>query len=305
MAIIAQVNPTGTGTVTAASWGVDYITSNGTTPGTLAFDPDAANGTTSVLVTQGNGALFGAFSAALGGTKSDLWLSFEIKLTGYPSASNHIFAGVSGATNPWFLDISGTGALLLRDSANANVKQLGTPIPLNTWCRGELHVAQSGATSTAQLQLYTSVNSSTATEDSGSFTASAAGLGTGTDQVQFGVKNATPQVPPFRLGHVAVGSTKVGAFGAPTVAPPTVNAGPDLAGSVGQAILFGAAATATPAVGGTITGYQWTQVANGAPAVTIANPTSLTGATFTPAAAAPSTGQAQPYQFRLTVTQTG
>jgi hypothetical protein len=83
-----------------------------------------------------------------------------------------------------------------------------------------------------------------------------------------------------------------------TVANPTVNAGVDKTGLTGQTISIAPDATVLAASGGTLTGYAWTQVANGAPNVTIANATSLTGATFTPTTAAT-------YQFRLTATQTG
>lgn len=297
MAIIAQVNPIGTagGTVTAASWGADYVTNNGA--GTLLYDADAANGTTSVKVTQGTGALFGAFSTLLGGSKTDLWFSFELKLTAYATASNHFFRSQTGspATTGWAIDISSTGATLVRDSANANVKQLTNAIPLNQWVRVEGHVVQAGASSTCQLLYYANVNSTSVTEDTGAFTGN---FGTVTDQIQFGPQNATPQVPAFRFGHIAVGTAKIGAFGTAVVGPPTVNAGPDKTGSVGQPTVIGSSATATPAAGGTITGYQWVQVANGAPVVAITNPTSLTGATFTPA-------QPGAYEFDVTATQTG
>jgi hypothetical protein len=83
-----------------------------------------------------------------------------------------------------------------------------------------------------------------------------------------------------------------------TVANPTVNAGVDKTGLTGATIPIAPDATVVAASGGTLTGYAWTQVANGAPNVTIANATSLTGATFTPTTAAT-------YQFRLTATQTG
>lgn len=295
MTILAQLNSEGTlnGAVTAASWGVDYISpSNTPTTSVMLYDGSPANGTTCVKVIQQAGsALFGALTSLLGGARTDHWGSAVLKFSAFPSASNHIIRGQgTGSTAGWCIDLSSTGYIILRNNANTNVKQSTNPIPLNTWVRIEWHVDQ--VNNTAQVLIYTTANGLTVTEDMGS---TAGTFGSDTAAVQFGAMNTTPTVPAFWIDDLAVGTSKVGPFGAAVVGPPTVNAGVDFTRGTSQGSTT-VTCTATPATGGTITGYQWSQVSG--PSVTLTNANTATVTVSPPALAGDVV-------LRCTVTQSG
>jgi hypothetical protein len=297
VATIVSTPSTGTvgATVTAATWGVDFITNVGA--GTATYVTGGPhNNTSAVRLTQGTGALFGAWTTGLGGAKTDLWWETYLRFTGYPTSSNHIvYAANTAGTTAWSVDINGTGQIVIRNAANAAVRTSTAVFPLNTWVRLEGHIAHAAGTATTdtiQVLMYNSAESATATEDSGVLTSD---LSDQTAQFQIGAKNATPTIPPFDFGDVTLSTTKVGPLGTPVAPPPVVSAGSDVTAAYANPVTLAGAASA--GTGATLTGVQWTQLSG--PACTITNGTTLTP-TITPPA-----GQTPPVSavFQLTATE--
>lgn len=294
MATIKSTTSTGTigAAVTATSWGFDSLTNNGA--GTVTYVAGGPHGNaSSVQLTQGTGAVFAAWSTSLG-TLTDFWLQMYLNLSAYPTGSNHILVGVtSGALQGWAIDINGSGAVVVRGAANTALATMAPVIPLNTWVRLEVHVVQAAGTSdTVQVLQYNVAEATAATADSGVITTD---LGDNTTSIQLGAKNATPQIPTYLIANVGVTTTKPAPLGTVTVPPPTVSAGPDVAGTYPNAVQL--SGSASPGAGGTLTGTQWVQTSG--PACTITNATSLTPTITPPAGLTPPVNAT----FQITATE--
>lgn len=294
MAIVASTHSEGTGTATAASWGFDSLAN--ASGATLVYDTTVfANGTSSVKITQSTGAVFAQWSSTTLGSLTDHYGEIYLYLTALPSASNHIVSGVtSGSVQGWAIDVTSTGTVILRNAANTNVKATTSTLPLNQWVRLEWHITQASGTGTFQLQVYTAANGTSVTEDTGVITSD---YGLNTSSVQVGAKlTGTATMPAFYVDDVAIATGAwIGPQGSAVVANPTVNVGPDLSRAISQGNVT-VTCTATPATGGTIQSYAWTQVSG--PTVTLTNANTATVTVAPPATAGVA-------QLRCTVTQTG
>lgn len=211
-----------------------------------------------------------------------------------PSATCHllrIFHNGAATLNS-AIAMSAGGNLLMYDAASAVKATATTAAAVGTTYRVDAYVSNgTGTTDTARVAIFAG-DSTTALWDSGVITSN---FGTqGLDRLNLG-KISTAGT----WGRIKIDDVRAVEGSAVLLGPTSVlaaHAGADKIGTVGQPNFIGSDATASLDSGHTLSGYQWTQVPNGAPTVTITNPTSLTGASFTPT-------QPGTYQFRFTVTE--
>lgn len=128
------------------------------------------------------------------GSPATLSFRFAITLSGYPSASNPIFAPLtSGGASAWRIRLSSTGTLILDNSSNTAVVTSGA-IPLNTTYLVKVRMTAT----TVQMQLFNAIRGGTQVGSTLSGT-NTFGLA---DNIRIGQASATPIIPPYKLQHV-------------------------------------------------------------------------------------------------------
>lgn len=181
------------------------------------------------------------------GTLTELYVAEDLYFTGSPTTSCHFMAGVTNAAaQGWALDIASTGKLFIRNSSNANIYTSTNALPVNTFCRVEVHVVHNGAAGTIQVRIFPSPTATTPLEDSGVLTNN---FGADTSRLDFGATTSSTALPPYWFGEPRVGNA-AGSWLGPA-GPAIVTGTADFTGSGSLATASTAAIPATAALSGT------------------------------------------------------
>lgn len=213
--------------------------------------------------------------------------------TGFPTGSQAMVKGLNTgfASDSWYIDITSTGQLRIRDAAGTVLATSVQTMQTGIWYRLEWHIiAGTGTAGTIEVRLYTADQ----TTPLYSYTNAACNTNSETSHVQFGPTLATPQLPAFFLDETVLDTAGwIGvAAGTPLNSPPTANAGPDQNVDVNTTVTLDGSASTDP--DGTIASYSWSQT-GGTNTVTLSS-TTAQKPTFTAPASADT------LTFQLTVT---
>lgn len=144
------------------------------------------------LVVTPTGANF--FGKSPIGSPATLSFRFAITLSGYPTASNPIFAPLtSGGTSAWRIRLSSTGTLIVDNTSNTAVVT-SPAIPLNTTYLVKVRLTAT----TVQMQVFNAPRGGTQVGATLSGT-NTFGLA---DNLRIGQASATPIIPAYKLQHV-------------------------------------------------------------------------------------------------------
>lgn len=173
-----------------------------------------------------------SWTATTLGTRTELYYAGNFYFTGSPTTSCHFIEGVtSGAAQAFAVDIASTGKMFVRNSANTNVYTSTNLIPVNSYCRVEVHYI-AGNPGTLQVWLYTNY-----TDPLGAHLETTGPLSTSTgsdvSRLDFGAMTSNTALPAFWIGDQRVGDAAGGQLGPVGGAPVTLSltAGASLAGS--------------------------------------------------------------------------
>lgn len=133
------------------------------------------------------------------GSPATLSLRFAITLSGYPTASNPIFAPLtSGGASAWRIRLSSTGTLIFDNAANGAATT--TPaIPLNTTYLVKVRIS-AGA---VQVQMFNAIRGGAQV---GSALAASATFGLA-DNMRIGQASGSPLIPSYKLQHILITDT--------------------------------------------------------------------------------------------------
>lgn len=128
------------------------------------------------------------------GSPTTLSFRFAITLSGYPTASNPIFAPLtSGGASAWRIRLTSTGTLIVDNSSNS-AAVTSSAIPLNT-----TYLVKVRMTATqVQMQLFNAIRGGTQVGATLTNT-NTFGLA---DNIRIGQASATPVIPVYRLQHL-------------------------------------------------------------------------------------------------------
>lgn len=139
------------------------------------------------------------WDTAVMGTLGAHTTRFYTELTAYPSANGRLLSVYnSGLTLQYWIDVTPTGSLRLKDGAGNTLDTSAAALPLNTVLRLEL-VADGAGNMTVSVYL----GNNTGLWD----TLTGAGVGTTAQEFRFGNPNAAPTWPTFYLGGIIVTDT--------------------------------------------------------------------------------------------------
>jgi len=278
------------------------VNNDALTPANSGFSTIVNTGGTSVISTawafQGtrsglftgtstSGACYGQESLA--GLNTSFSIRFFLRIDTMPSASPWIFNLLRDASQRMSIELTTTGALRIRDDAQANIYTSGN-LGTATVYRVEFFCTQSPTTGTCRLTVY-SANTMTVVEDSGLLS----NRNTGSDEYnnfRLGAKTSTGTVTlALAMDNWAYNENSA-AYVGPYGTPPVAGAGANQ--DVAASVTVNLSGTATDA-DGTVTSTVWTfdYPTSGAPSLT-------GGTTLTPSFTSGSAGNL--YILRLTAT---
>lgn len=151
--------------------------------GGITLDDTHCLGTRSFKITDASSAQQLAWTSAKLGTVSELWGRMFLWYSATPNTPIGLIRPTTGGSQAARIRMNGDGTLTLADGGNAAEITTASALPSGQWVRIEWHIQFVATSATVELETYNSYQSLTTTE---SLSASAGGIGTNCDTVQFG-----------------------------------------------------------------------------------------------------------------------
>jgi len=175
------------------------------TGGSLTWDnTHAAHGSRAIKISTG-GTSTSTYVAWTGLSISRVRGRANVYITASPPTVTQVIArGMASSLQKFRLYVNTSGKLVIADSSNVSQTTLSTTIPANQWFRVEWDIT-AGTSAAYEVRLYTSVDSSSATETA---SGSASNFGSGNfDEVRYGTAANFANVVGYWLDDLGLSDT--------------------------------------------------------------------------------------------------